>query len=248
MSGFDPQVVMHRLNIKLDAKPVKQQQRGFAPTSWKQSKPKFINSSNAASFKRNSTQTRLLILSLCSRKTERSEFALTSVISMQPVLRTNILCTSLISWLTIHVALKKCPSWMAFQGTIKSRCTRMMRSIHHSKRYWDILLHSNAVRIEKCGCNLPTRHEHNFSVIIYGKWWTAMLTILQSRVAAEATISMTWEPYSTSCRLTSWKWTWPNHSWECRVASSLNSSSHPKKFTLTLTKLRPFRACNLRGP
>ena len=30
MSGLDPQVAMHRLNIKLDAKPVKQQQR-FRP-------------------------------------------------------------------------------------------------------------------------------------------------------------------------------------------------------------------------
>ena len=31
MSGLDPQVAMHRLNIKPDAKPVKQQQRRFRP-------------------------------------------------------------------------------------------------------------------------------------------------------------------------------------------------------------------------
>jgi len=31
MPGLDPQVVMHRLNIKPDAKPVKQQQRRFYP-------------------------------------------------------------------------------------------------------------------------------------------------------------------------------------------------------------------------
>jgi len=31
MPGFDPQVAMHRLNIKPDIKPVKQQQRRFCP-------------------------------------------------------------------------------------------------------------------------------------------------------------------------------------------------------------------------
>jgi len=31
MPGLDPQVVMHRLNINPDVKPVKQQQRRFHP-------------------------------------------------------------------------------------------------------------------------------------------------------------------------------------------------------------------------
>ena len=31
MPGLDPQMAMHRLNIKPDAKPVKQQQRRFCP-------------------------------------------------------------------------------------------------------------------------------------------------------------------------------------------------------------------------
>ena len=31
MPGLDPQVAMHRLNIKPDVKPVKQQQRRFRP-------------------------------------------------------------------------------------------------------------------------------------------------------------------------------------------------------------------------
>jgi len=38
-----------------------------------------------------------------------------------------------------------------------------MRSTHHSERHWGILLHSNAVWIKKCQCNLSIRHEHNFS-------------------------------------------------------------------------------------
>ena len=38
---------------------------------------------------------------------------------------------------------------------------------------------------------------------------------------------------------------WTHHSWGCQVVSSLDSSSHPKEFTLTPTRLKPFRACNL---
>jgi len=108
--------------------------------------------------------------------------------------------------------------------------------------------HSNVVQIEKCGCNILTCHEHKFmwSSTKNGGilcWWH-----LQSRVAAEVTTSMTWKLYLTSCRLTNWRWTQPNHSWECRMASSLDSSSHPKEFSLTLAKSRASRACNLRKP
>jgi len=116
----------------------------------------------------------LLILSLCLRKMKRSEFALASVISMQLVLRMNFHCLSLMSRLTIHVASKECPSWMTFQDTSKSKCTQMMRSIHHSERHWGILLHSNSIRIEERECNLPTCHSTNFQ-IIYEKWWKAIL-------------------------------------------------------------------------
>ena len=31
MPGLDPQVALHHLNIKLDAKPIKQQQQQFRP-------------------------------------------------------------------------------------------------------------------------------------------------------------------------------------------------------------------------
>jgi len=36
-----------------------------------------------------------------------------------------------------RVASKGCPFWMAFQGTIKSRCIRMTKSIHHSEYHWE---------------------------------------------------------------------------------------------------------------
>jgi len=62
MPGLDPQIAMHRLNIKPDAKPVQQQQR-FVLTSRKLLKLRSINSSNIVSFVRSSTQTGLLTLS-----------------------------------------------------------------------------------------------------------------------------------------------------------------------------------------
>jgi len=74
-----------------------------------------------------------------------------------------------------------------------------------------------------------------------------MLTILQSKVTAKATTSVTWELCSTSWRHTSWRWARPRRSWECRAVNSLDLSSHPKEFTLTLSKSRPFRTCNLWG-
>ena len=87
-----------------------------------------------------------------------------------------------------------------------------------------------------------------FSVATSEKLWNAMLMISQSRVTSKATISTTWEPCSTSCRLINWRWTQPSHFWECWVASSLDLWPYPKEFTFTLTKSRPSKVCNLWGP
>ena len=62
MPGLNPQVAMHCLNIKPDAKSVKQQQRRFHPDIMEAMKSKFTNSSNVVSFERNNNQTGLLIL------------------------------------------------------------------------------------------------------------------------------------------------------------------------------------------
>ena len=110
----------------------------FALTLWRQLKLKFINSLNVASFKRNSTQTRSLTFYLYSRRTEKSGSASTFVISTQPILR-NLLCPSLTSWLTTHVASKGCPLWMTSLGTNKSRRTRMTKSIHHFEPRWEYI-------------------------------------------------------------------------------------------------------------
>jgi len=69
----------------------------FDPTLRRQSKPKFTNPSNVASFKRSNTQTRLLILCPFLKRTKRSESALTFVILTQPVLRMNFCCPSMMS-------------------------------------------------------------------------------------------------------------------------------------------------------
>jgi len=55
MPGLDPQVVMHRLNIKLDAETLNSSNDDFDLILWRQLIPKFTNSSNVVSFKRNNT-------------------------------------------------------------------------------------------------------------------------------------------------------------------------------------------------
>ena len=66
-------------------------------TLWRRSTLKFTNSSNVASFERNSTQTGLLTLCPFLKKIVRSETALTFVILVQLVLRINFRYPSLTS-------------------------------------------------------------------------------------------------------------------------------------------------------
>ena len=89
MLGVDPQVAMHHLNIRPDAKLVKQQQRQFRSNIWRLLKSKFISSLHAASYGRNSTQIRLLISFPFSRRMGKYESASTTVTSIQPILKAN---------------------------------------------------------------------------------------------------------------------------------------------------------------
>ena len=100
---------------------------------WRQSKMTSRNSSNVTSFERNITHTGLLILQLFLKRTKISESVLTSVILIQPVLRMNFHYLSRMSSLKTRVVSKRCLLWMAFQGTTKSSCTQMMKSIQHSE-------------------------------------------------------------------------------------------------------------------
>ena len=49
ISGLDPQVAMHHLNINGIPNQLNNSNDGSAPLSWRQSKPKFTNSSKVAS-------------------------------------------------------------------------------------------------------------------------------------------------------------------------------------------------------
>ena len=78
--GLDPRVAIHHLNIKPDAKPVKQQQRWFRPDIMEANETEVRNSLNVASFERNNTQIGLLILCSSLKRTKRFGFVLTFVI------------------------------------------------------------------------------------------------------------------------------------------------------------------------
>ena len=136
MPRLDPQVAMHRLNIKPDTKPVKSNNVGFVWTLWRLLKSKFISSLHMASYGRNSIQIGLLISFPFSRRMGRYGSASTSVISIQLVLKTNSHCPSPMSWLIIPADSKECPSWTAFQDITKLRCIQRMRNILRSEHRW----------------------------------------------------------------------------------------------------------------
>ena len=97
MHGLDPQVTMHHLNIKPEAKQSSNNNADFVQTLWKLLKPKSINSSHVVSYGRNNIQIRLLTLFMFVRTMKKFGSVLTTAISMQPVLKTNSHCPSLMS-------------------------------------------------------------------------------------------------------------------------------------------------------
>jgi len=80
MPVLDPQVAMHRLNINLDVKPVKQQQQRFHREMMKVIQSEVTNLWTPILSGKNNTQIGQLISSPSPRKIERFEFALISVI------------------------------------------------------------------------------------------------------------------------------------------------------------------------
>ena len=125
MPGFDPQVAMHRLNIKPDAKPVKQQQRRFRPNIMEAIEDEVHKLIVCSFIREESIQIGLLILFLFLRRIKKFGSVLITVTSIQPVLKTNShCCPSLMSWLIIPADSKECPSWTTFQGISKLRISR----------------------------------------------------------------------------------------------------------------------------
>ena len=87
MLGLAPQVAMHRLNIKPDIKPVKQQQQRFCPDIMEAIETEVHKLIEFVSYRRSNTRIGLLTLSLFLKRIKKSESVLTTVILMQPALK-----------------------------------------------------------------------------------------------------------------------------------------------------------------
>ena len=136
MPGLDPRVVMHRLNINSDAKPVKQQQRRFRPEIMEAIQ----------------SEVKKLIDSGFIRKEQHPDW----VANIVPVTKKNGKIQICIDFRDLNEACPKdefplpitdvmidntCGfermSFMdGFQGTTKSKCTLMMKSILLSGYHW----------------------------------------------------------------------------------------------------------------
>ena len=82
MPGLDPQVAMHHLNIKSDAKPVKQQQRLFRPNIMEAIEVEVHKLIACGFIRENSIQIGLLISFPSLRRMGRYGSASTTVISI----------------------------------------------------------------------------------------------------------------------------------------------------------------------
>jgi len=96
---------------------------------------------------------------------------------------------------------------MTFHGTIKSRCTRMIKACAIPNIVGGVLLNGMPFGLK----NASATYQHAMSIIFHvhlGKKCNAMFTTSLLNVATRTTTFMTWEQCSTSYRLINWKWTW----------------------------------------
>jgi len=155
---------MHHLNIKPEAKPVKQQQQ---QRFW----PDIMEA----------IKTKIHKLIECGFIREKQHPDWVANINV-PVLKKNGKTRVCIDFHDLNVAcpkdkfslpitdvmidntfgFKRMSFWMAFQDTTKSKCIRMTKNIHHFEHRWDILLHGDAFWLEKHQCSLSKCNEHNF--------------------------------------------------------------------------------------
>jgi len=132
MSGLDPQVAMHRLNINPDAKQVKQQQRRF--------RPEIMEAIDS--------EVKKLIDSGFVRQEQHPDW----IANVAPVLKKNRKIQICIDFRDLNTACPKdefplpitdimidntrgfkCLSWMPSPGIVKSRCILKMKNIYPSK-------------------------------------------------------------------------------------------------------------------
>ena len=79
-----------------------------------------------------------------------------------PLSITDVMIDNTCGFKRMFAGLSECPLWMDSQGTIKSKCTLMMKSILLSGHHWGILLYCHALRTEKHEGNISESYECNF--------------------------------------------------------------------------------------
>ena len=108
MPSLDPQIAMHRLNIKPDVKPVKQHQRRFRPDIMEAIEAEVHKLIECGFIREEQHPDWVANIVLILKNNGKSEYVLTSAILMQPALKTSFYYPSLTSSLTTHVTLREC--------------------------------------------------------------------------------------------------------------------------------------------
>jgi len=106
MPGLDPQIAMHWLNIKPDAKPVKQKQQLFRPDIMEAIEAEVHKLIECGFIHEEQHPDWVTNIVPVLKKNERFESVLTTSTLMQPARKTSSHFPSLTSWLTTPVALK----------------------------------------------------------------------------------------------------------------------------------------------
>jgi len=217
----------------------------FDPTFWRRSKLKLTNSLNVASFERNNTQSGSLTLCLLLKRTKRSASILTSVILIQPVLKTNFHYPSMTSWLTKYVVSKGYFYGWLLRVQPNQDIPRWQKAYIIPNTIGSVLLHGNAMWLEECRRNLPTCNEHN---LLWSprKMVECYVEKSRSKVAIRTTISTTWGWCSISCGLTSLRWI-QQSLFGSFIVTSKGIHIHPSKIK-TIQAMQPSRNLKeLRG-
>jgi len=161
MPSLDPQVAMYHLNIKPDAKPIKQQQRWFWPDIMEAIEAEVQKLIECGFIREEQHPDWVANIVPVLKKNGKIRVCIDFRDLNIAVLKTNFRYPSWMSWLITRVVSKRCHLWMASRGTIKPRCTRMMKIIHYSEHRWVVLLYDYAIWLKEHRCHLPACNEHN---------------------------------------------------------------------------------------
>jgi len=222
MPGLDPQVVMHRRNIKPDAKPIKQQQWQFWPDIIEAIETEVHKFIECDFIREEQHLVGLPTLSVL-KKNEKIRVCIDFHDLNAGCQKDEFLLPITDVMIDNNVASKGCPSWMTFQDTIKLICTWMMKSTRHSERHWGYTITQKYPFGLK---NAGATYQRAMSIIFCDHLRKTVECYVNDIAAKSRSKSNHLDDLRTVFNiygLTNWRWTRPNHSWGCRVASSLDS-------------------------